>query len=282
MTGILERGGRTALNSSSGEPAASDLLAPLRERPERSAILCDVDGTLAPIVAEPDRALVPAPTRQVLTVLSRRFALVACVSGRRAEDARRVVGIGSLAYIGNHGLERLAPGGERVEASAAAAGFEDQVRALAESLYTPALRNAGVRLEDKGPIRAFHWREASHAGAAEDAMEQIARRAQESGLAVHWGRKVLELRPPVHFDKGTAVTAALEDAAVESALYGGDDATDVDAFRALRTLREQGRLEHAACIGVRSDEAPAAVLEEADGLVDGPAGFRELLERLAA
>jgi trehalose 6-phosphate phosphatase len=98
-----------------GMATAERLLAPLRERPQRSAILCDIDGTLAPIVARPQDAAVPAHPRQLLETLARRYALVACVSGRRATDARRMVGVDSILYLGNHGLERLEPGAEAPE-----------------------------------------------------------------------------------------------------------------------------------------------------------------------
>ena len=80
------------------------LLAPLRESPQRTAVLCDVDGTLAPIAARPDEAAVPDAARAVLEALARRYALVGCVSGRRAAEARAMVGLDSLTYIGNHGL----------------------------------------------------------------------------------------------------------------------------------------------------------------------------------
>jgi trehalose 6-phosphate phosphatase len=282
MRGILVTGERAALNRTSGKAAALDLLAPLRERPDRSAVVCDIDGTLAPIVSEPDSAVVPAETRDLLTKLSRRYRLVACISGRRAEDARRVVGIGSLAYVGNHGLEQLAPGGVQAQALAGGAEYQHEVRVFAETQYTPALRTAGVRLEDKGPIWSFHWRDASDERSAREAIEVIARAAEERGLVAHWGRKVLEVRPPVPLDKGTAITAILERAGVRAALYGGDDATDVDAFRALQGLRAGGRLDHVVCVGVASDEAPPAVIDEADLVVDGPAGFHELLAALAA
>ena len=91
-------------------PPRERILAQLRERPTETAILCDVDGTLAPVVERAEEARVPNSARQVLEELGARFALVACISGRRAEDARKLVGLDSLTYIGNHGLERLAPG----------------------------------------------------------------------------------------------------------------------------------------------------------------------------
>jgi trehalose 6-phosphate phosphatase len=266
----------------SSEAPAPDLLTPLRKRPQRAALLCDIDGTIAPIVSEPRDAVVPAETRSLLESLDREFGLVACISGRRAEDARRVVGIRSLTYVGNHGLELLAPGSDSAEVAPGAAESAERVSTFAKRSYTPALRDAGVHLEDKGPIWSFHWRNATDERSARSALEQIGRSASERGLVPHWGRKVLEVRPPLHFDKGIAITRVLERADLDAALYGGDDLTDVDAFRALRALLARGALSTVVCVGVRSEEAPAPLIAEADIVVEGSAGFRELLAKLAA
>jgi trehalose 6-phosphate phosphatase len=271
-----------ASNSSAGKQAAPEVLGPLLERPRRSALLFDVDGTLAPIVSEPEEANVPIQTRALLRSLSDRYGLLACVSGRRAEDARRVVGIESLAYIGNHGLECLSPDGMRAEPLTALEGDGDAVGALARAAYGSELRRLGVRLEDKGPIWSFHWRNADDERLAREAVGRVASLAREQGLVPHWGRKVLEIRPATRFDKGTAIAALLERASVTGALYAGDDTTDVDAFRKLHDLRKEQLLEHAVCVGVRSGEAPAAVVEEADIVVDGPSGVHDLLSVLAA
>ena len=87
-----------------------ELLEPLRRDPSRSAVLLDVDGVLAPIVPQPDDAHMPETTRRPLIEVARRYGVVACVSGRRASDARRIVSLGSIAYLGNHGSEVLRPG----------------------------------------------------------------------------------------------------------------------------------------------------------------------------
>ena len=87
-----------------------ELLRPLKEDPERSAVLLDVDGVLAPIVSHPDDAHMPETTRRPLIEVAKQYAVVACVSGRRASDARRIVSLGSIAYLGNHGSEVLRPG----------------------------------------------------------------------------------------------------------------------------------------------------------------------------
>ena len=113
-------------------------------------------------------------------------------------------------------------------------------------------------------------------------MEDIARRAEEAGFRTHWGRKVLEVRPPVRIDKGVGVNALLRGADVDAALYAGDDTTDLDAFRALGDLVEQGRLSAAVRVGVRSDEGPPEIEREADVMIDGTAGVQRLLEALLA
>ena len=254
------------------------LLAPLRESPQRTAVLCDVDGTLAPIAARPDQAVVPDAARAVLEALALRYALVGCVSGRRAAEARAMVGLDSLTYIGNHGLERLMPGADEAEVDPAMRPLADRVRDFSAAHLTAELEDMGVALEDKHAIWSFHYREARDEAAARAALEQVASAALEQGLFPHWGRRVLEIRPTDSVDKGTAIAALLRDRALTFALYGGDDATDLDAFRELRSLSGV----EAVCVGVASDDGPSAITAEADLVVDGPEGFRELLEMLAA
>jgi trehalose-phosphatase len=92
---------------------------------------------------------------------------------------------------------------------------------------------------------------------------------------------VLELRPPVPFDKGAAVRWILEGRDVDAGLYAGDDRTDVDAFDGLRTLRGEGTLDHVVCVAVVDEDSPAVVAESADVAVDGTDGVRLLLRELA-
>jgi trehalose-phosphatase len=258
------------------------ILALLREQPTRTAILCDIDGTLAPVVDRPEEASVPAPTRRVLADLSDRYGLVGCISGRQAQDARRMVGIDALTYIGNHGLERLAPGAAEPEVDPGVKLLAAQVRAFADAYFDDRARAAGVRLEDKDAIWAFHWRGAPDPDGARALLDEVAKAAREAGLVPHWGRMVLEIRPTATVDKGTAVTAALAGAQVSAALYGGDDTTDLDAFRRLRALQSEGALELGVCVGVSSPEGPAEIAAEADFVVGDPDEFRELLAQLAA
>jgi trehalose 6-phosphate phosphatase len=314
-------------------PAATlvEALQPLRSDPSHAAVLLDIDGTLAPIVRHADDAHVPEATRTLLIEIAKRYGVVACVSGRRAQAARQIVAIGSIAYIGNHGGELLRPGATRVELDPELESWSERVRAFARRVYTSDHQRLRVRTEDKQAIAAFHWRGAPDEEAAAAAVREIAVRAQNEGFAVHWGRKVLEVRPPVAMDKGMGVTAllsatpgggrvngqsgagrvdgqlavgraqgleapaasrpvgdgqggdgfaAIPDHRFTAALYVGDDATDIDAFRALRALEHSGELRSAVCAAVSSEEAPPELVREADLTIDGTSGVRSLLEAL--
>jgi trehalose 6-phosphate phosphatase len=264
-------------------PAATlvEALDPLRADPARAAVLLDIDGTLAPIVRHAADAHVPESTRSLLTEIARRYRVVACVSGRRAMVARQIVSIGTIAYVGNHGAEILRPGATRPELDPDAQAWAERVRDFAARSYNTDLQRLRVRAEDKDMIAGFHWRGAPDEAAAEDAVRAIAERAEGEGLRTHWGRKVLEIRPPVALDKGRGVAALLRDQPISSALYVGDDTTDLDAFRALREMTAgESPLTVAVCAAVSSDETPEELAREADLTVSGTRGVRELLEAL--
>ncbi|HYZ77025.1 MAG TPA: trehalose-phosphatase [Gaiellaceae bacterium] len=229
---------------------AADLLARLRDEPERAALLLDVDGTLAPIVERPEDALVPEETRAELERLASRYALVACVSGRTSADAAATVGLETVVYVGTHGLE-LEPEAER---------WATAVHEFAAGVAWPP--------EDKGLTVAFHYRGALDEDAARAELEEVAVRARAAGLHTRFGRKVLELLPPVEANKGTAIRRLLADRRLRRALYAGDDTTDLDAFRALEGLEAGVR------IAVASAEGPSALLAAADIVV---ADLAELL-----
>lgn len=256
-------------------------LARLRDDPARTAILTDVDGTLAPIAARPEQAAVPARATELLEELSGRYGLVACVSGRRAEEARRLVGVEGIAYAGNHGLELLLPGGDSPRLDPSLQGREREAAKFLASLDGAELARDGLRPEDKGPIQALHWRGAADERGAEARAHEIGAAAGRAGLELRWGRKVLELRPAGGGGKDAAVAALLATDGVTAAVYAGDDRTDLDAFRRLRELREKGELKTAVCVGVVSAEAPPELAEQCDLRVDGPEGWLALLESLA-
>ncbi len=233
-----------------------DPLRLLAAEPERAAVLLDVDGTLAPIAGRPEDARVPEDARGELARLAGRYALVACVSGRPRTEVERMVGVAGVAVVGEHGLE-LAP---------EAAAWTDRVAEFARGVDWPA--------ERKPLSVSFHFRRADDQEAARAYLTRVADAAEAEGLVPRWGRMVLEVRPPVTADKGTAVRTLVTRAGVRRALYAGDDRTDVDAVHGLDSL------ELGVRVAVGSAEAPPELLAAADLVVDGTDGVLELLRRL--
>jgi trehalose 6-phosphate phosphatase len=256
-------------------------LEPLRAEPGRAAILTDFDGTLAPIVERADDVALPDEAREVLLRLIDRYALVGAISGRRAADVRGRMGLDAVAYAGNHGLELMMPGESEAMADASLGGREGDAAAFIAAVEAARLDEAALRLEDKGPIQALHWRGAPDEARAEAVAHEIAVEAGRAGLEPHWGRKVLELRPVGGGGKGAAVASILAGDGVDRVVYAGDDRTDVDAFRRLAELRDAGELVVAVRVGVLSAEGPPEVAEESDITVEGPAGWLEILAWLA-
>src|SRR3954470_3202897 len=182
----------------------AEVLRPLTDDPGRAAILVDIDGTLARIVQRAQDAHVPKQSSRLLAALTKRYGLVACVSGRGALDARRLVGVGGIAYAGAHGAELLEPGAQEPEGLPAFASWADRVHEFVAARDERDLRRLRVRIEDKGPIMALHWRGAPDEDAARTRVEAIAAEGDAAGFITHWGRKVLEIRPPVPVNKGIA------------------------------------------------------------------------------
>jgi trehalose 6-phosphate phosphatase len=228
------------------------------------------------------QAGVPETTRQLLIKISRRYGLVACVSGRRASDARAMVSIGTIAYLGSHGAELLRPGWTEAQLDPELTSWWPRIDEFRNASDTHDLRRRRVRIEDKGPIVAYHWRGASDEQDARAAVDAVAARAQDSGLDIHWGRKVMEVRPPVRIDKGVGVRMLLHEGSYANAVYAGDDMTDLDAFRALHELQEEGSIERALCVGVTSEDGPQDIQDGADFVVEGTEGVRDLLAALVA
>jgi trehalose 6-phosphate phosphatase len=257
------------------------LLEPLRAEPARTAILTDFDGTLAPIVEHTEDASLPDGARELLVRLTERYALVGVISGRRTADVRALIGLDTIAYAGNHGLELMMPGDREVSPDPSLDGREGDAAEFVGTVEAGRLDEAGLRVEDKGPIQAIHWRGVADEAAAEAAARVIAVDAGRAGLEPRWGRKVLELRPVGGGGKDAAVASLLASDGLDRVVYAGDDRTDVDAFRRLGELREAGELVAAVRVGVLSAEGPPEIAEEADVTVDDPAGWLEMLAWLA-
>ena len=259
-----------------GEERTRDLLRTWSEAPDSAAILTDIDGTLAPIVPTPDMSEVPAELKELLRRLSERYLLVAGISGRKTEDAFDLVGLADVVYFGNHGFEILREG--EVEVVPEVLQYLEKVEEL-ENRSREELEPLGAFVEEKGITASVHYRNAPPE-VGERSVEFVKREGERLGLRITVGRGVVEARPPIRADKGTAVRALVEEYGPERAMFIGDDTTDLDAFRELEKLREEGTLKEILRVGVASEEGPPEITSEADIVVDGVDGVGEVLRAL--
>jgi trehalose 6-phosphate phosphatase len=184
---------------------------------------------------------------------------VGVVSGRAGDDVQARVGVDGVVYVGSHGLE-LNPEAER---------WRQRIRDFASDVsWSPG------HTELKGLTISFHFRDAADERAAVRELDEIAQRATDEGLIARFGRKVLEVLPPIGSNKGTAVRHLLDGAGLTRALVAGDDTTDIDAFRAVDGMADAVR------VAVLSSESPEVLRDYADIVVESTNEFLDVLRRL--
>lgn len=247
------------------------------------AILLDFDGVLAPIVDDPSAARPDPAAAEAVRSLAATLPLVACVTGRQALQARRLLGVEEIAYTGLHGAEVLLPGAEAPVVPDAFAADAQAVAAIIAGARLEPQGLAGLDVEEKGPIVALHWRRAADPAAAEARAQELGLRAAAAGLRSGAGRAVLELRPGLERTKGDGVESLLRGApGARHALYAGDDITDLDAFARLRSLVAAGALDSATLVAVSGPDAPPQVAAAADVVLATPAELGALLSAVAS
>lgn len=253
------------------------LIEPLVAAPADTALFFDLDGTLAPIVSKPSDVAVPPPIVKSIRRLAKRYLAVVIVSGRQATEARRIVGLDELAYVGNHGFEMMLPG-RPVTVSPEAQPHIPAIRNLIAFCKSLCGDEIGIWLEDKTATLSLHYRTAPDPQAAKEFIDQeIIPRAKELGLKVNLGRMVVEIKPPEKVDKGLAVRELIDRLAAKQALYVGDDTTDIDA---LKELRRRKKKQVMIGVGVMSGEMPPTLPRYADLLVAPRGGIEMLLSLL--
>jgi trehalose 6-phosphate phosphatase len=249
-------------------------VATLSNDPARTAFLLDFDGSLAPIVLQPELARPLPGTAEVLEALTRRLGLVGVVSGRPVDFLVEWLPVPALRLVGQYGLEWVQNGQIVVDERA-----QPYLSAVAEALADAQRQFPDCYIERKGDVAVtVHWRRAPHV--EPDVVPAVEALGARLGLAVHEGRMSRELRPPVEVDKGTVVASMVD--GCTTAAFAGDDAGDLPAFATLARMRDDGRLQRIVRVAVGSTEAPPEVLAAGDVVVDGPEGLRALLDALVA
>jgi trehalose 6-phosphate phosphatase len=227
----------------------------------RPLLAFDIDGTLAPIVSQPDAARIPDALQQALRRLAER-APVVILTGRSRADAQRMVEFTPAHVLGNHGIEGL-PGYE-----ARTAALADLTSRWRAALDVPALRDAGVLVEDKRYSLSLHYRHAQDQAVAAAQIERRLASLEPAPLVIH-GKCVVNVLPPGAITKGDALRALLAITGNPTALYAGDDDTDEHVFE---LPREQ-------VLGVRVGLRPTT---GATMYVDTPADMLPLVDTLIA
>jgi trehalose 6-phosphate phosphatase len=247
-------------------------LQPLLDHPPLG-IFSDIDGTLAPIVPRPEDARITPRCHELLEALIDRGVVVCLLTGRPLKTALDMARLPAAAYGANHGLELW------LEGESHSPPAVEQYRAAARSVLdeTRDLDTSAVIVEDKGPVLSFHYRLADDEQAVRAAiLDALAKSPSASRFAVHEGRKVIELRPPLNLNKGTALIDLSHRPGCRSIISIGDDATDIDMFEAAKSLNDVP----SAAIAVKSDETPLGLLDAADHWVEGVPGVEWLLSEL--
>jgi trehalose 6-phosphate phosphatase len=243
-------------------------LNPLAEGLRQSpfGLITDVDGTLSPTAPTPAQARVSPACRRHLARLCQQIALVAAVSGRTATQAKEMVNVRGMVYIGNHGLERLA--NDRVEIIEDARGYLEAVQAAISEL-SRLLTTEGITVENKGITATVHYRRSPDPRLAEKHVLEVIRNSPKANqLQVMPGRMAVNLLPPVAANKGTATRELITGYHLRRGIYLGDDVTDIDAFRAIHAAPPETDFKGWA-IAVTSRETPPDLIREADFTLKG-------------
>lgn len=239
----------------------------------RFGLFSDLDGTLSPIAPTAEAAQITPRNRELLAELAKELPLVALISGRRAASLQNKVGLAGIVYVGNHGLEQWIDGKAVVLPEAAT--YSKTLQAARAELE--ALMPEGAYVEDKEATLSVHYRATKYPSdfALVHAV-QISSIAKSHGLELFTGKMVFEVRPPIQVDKGSAFRELAQQHQLDSALFLGDDISDLHALQTARELREN-KICAGWGIGVQSDEAPEELAQAADYLATGVADVEALL-----
>jgi trehalose 6-phosphate phosphatase len=240
----------------------------------RAGVVTDIDGTISRIVARPEDAYVLPQAREALQELKTLIAVVAVVTGRSVLDARQMVDLEGLTYVGNHGMELWRDG--KAETVPEARPWVPRLAAVIDDVRRQ-ISEDGVIVENKGASASLHYRLATDPEKTRlKLLEILARCAVTNGIRLEEGRMVINLLPPLTVSKGSAVTWLVREHDLDGVVYFGDDLTDAHAFRAIEVLRQTGDVQGLG-IAVVGAETPPSVRQLADLAVPSVAAVAEVL-----
>ncbi len=262
--------------------AGIDAMRAVMERPEQTMLALDFDGTLAPIIDDPEHAHADPTAVAALSRLGSLLGAVVVITGRPARTAvrlggfREATGLTSMTVLGQYGVERWDAAGDTFDLPPTPEGITHVQEELPGLLEGLGLED--VRIEDKGRAIGVHTRELDDPATAFDRLaDPLAELADRHDLKLEPGKNVWEIRAP-GIDKGDALRAMVAETGVSCIIFAGDDLGDLPAFRAVEQFRTEGLPGLLVCSASHEEDALA---ELADLVVEGPSGVAEWLDRLA-
>lgn len=253
--------------------SSADVVRSLARPGVRAGLVMDFDGVLAPIVGDPTASRLLDGTADVLARLARRLPVVALLSGRPVAFLSERAPVPGVHLLGSYGVERWQDGD--VHLLPEVAGWQDAVASATARLHAQFDPAPGVHVEDKGLAVAVHWRGADdHAATGRTVDDVVAALAAETGLHREPGKLVMELRPPLGEDKGTALRRLAAEERLDVVAYAGDDRGDLPAFAAAAELGGHALVVHGVEI------APEVAAVEGTQFA-GPDEFAAWLHELA-
>ena len=263
-------------------PAGVKALRAIIEHPERTLVGLDFDGTLSPIVDDPEQAYADPAAVIALGRLAAQVAKVAVITGRPTKQAVRlgrfvdVAGLGTMSVLGQYGVERWNAVGDEYLVPPDPPEIDSVLADLPGLLASADL--AGARIEHKGRAVGVHTRTLPDPVGAFRRLEgPIRELASRHGLSVEPGKNVWEIRA-AGIDKGIVLRDLAAEVEAQQVIFAGDDLGDLPAFRAALALRDEGVDTLLVCSA--SDEEDA-LTEISDVIVDGPPGITAWLTALA-
>nr|WP_245247988.1 trehalose-phosphatase [Methanobacterium petrolearium] len=230
--------------------------------------MTDIDGTISEIAPTPETAVVTNSVREKLVQLKEKFSLVAVISGRSVKNAREMVGVEGLLYVGNHGMEFLKD--NHLIRNPEAEKYRFQIKKVGKKVKNSDLSHInGLIFEDKGICYSIHYRLSNPSENPRDKILNSLHNDPECReLEISEGRQLVELKPPVSCDKGTIINNIIEQYNLQKVIYLGDDITDSDAFNKLNELEKKRKIKSASVL-VLSSEIPSYVKKGSSFFVNG-------------
>ena len=254
--------------------AATDRLAALAQT-ARLGLFADFDGTLSPLTPYPAIPDLSPRNRELLIAFAARLPIVSVISGRGAADVRDYVRLPTVRYVGNHGLEYLR--GDDLVVVEAAKEWEAKLSGFLHDLEQFPVP-PGARYQPKRITMSIMYRATANPVEARQHIRAMLERINGPyGFSFSEGHTIWEVKPPIAFDKGTAIAALIDEFTLDGAIFLGDDITDISGLETVCRYRDTGHLRQGLAVAVNGERDLPEVRAAADVVASSVTDVEALL-----